>query len=47
MQNGIHRRWGFKSKKQLPLFMVWDELWEDGEVVHAWVVFSTRDYIGV
>ncbi len=39
-------RWGFKSKKQLPLFMVWEEIWEGGRVVHAKVLFTTWDWIG-
>lgn len=40
-------RWGFKSKTQLPLFMVWREYFDDhGEVVHASVLFTTRDWIG-
>ena len=37
----IVRRYGFKSRNQLPLFMIWDEDWENGEVVYAGVVFST------
>ena len=37
------RRWGFKSRNQLPLFMVWEEYWHGGEVAHATVLFSTRD----
>ena len=40
-------RWGFKSRKQLYLFMVWREYWEAGEVVHAVVLFSSRDWIGI
>lgn len=39
------RRWAFKSKKQLPLFMVWDEYWHDGEVEYASVVFNTANWI--
>lgn len=38
-------RWGFKGKKQLPLFMVWREHWHGGEVIHADVLFNTRDWI--
>jgi hypothetical protein len=47
--DGIMRkvRWGFKSKKQLSLFMIWEELWEDGEVFHANVLFNSRDWIGL
>jgi len=41
------RRFGFKSKTQLPLFMVWDEFWENGEIVHATVRFNSRDWIGL
>lgn len=44
--NGVHRRWGFKSKTQLPLFMIWDEYWENGEVLNAMMVFNSRDWIG-
>ncbi len=39
-------RWGLKSKNQIPLFMVWREFWEDGEVVHANVLFNSYDWIG-
>lgn len=39
-------RWGFRSKKQLPLFMIWREEWYHGEVVYAWVLFDSRDWIG-
>ncbi len=35
-------RFGFKSKSQLPLFMIWREWWEDGEVVFAEVIFLLR-----
>lgn len=38
-------RWGFKGRKQLALFMVWKEIWENGEVVHAYVLFSSRDWV--
>lgn len=38
-------RWGFRSKNQLPLFMVWrEELVED--VGFASVLFNSRDWIG-
>jgi len=47
MKRDIRRRWGFKSKKQLPLFMIWDEEWHEGEVVFAWVIFNSRDWIGL
>ncbi|MGG0667727.1 hypothetical protein ABE073_04275 [Lederbergia citrisecunda] len=33
-------RIGFKNKNQLPLFMIWKEHIEDGEVVHAEVIFK-------
>lgn len=39
-------RWGFKSKKQLPLFMVWREFYDaSGDVEHASVLFNSRDWI--
>lgn len=38
------RRWGFKSKKQLPLFMVWDEHWAGGEVVGGHVIVNSMDW---
>jgi hypothetical protein len=41
-----HRRFGFKGKHQLPLFMIWDEYWEDGKVVFARVVFNSMNWIG-
>lgn len=34
---------GFKSKKQLPLIMIWKEWWWDGEVFDAQVIYSTRN----
>lgn len=37
------RRFGFKSRKQLPLFMIWEEECSFGEVVYARVLFSTSD----
>lgn len=40
-------RWGFKGRNQLPLFMVWREVWDGGEVVHADVLFNTQDWIRV
>lgn len=39
-------RWGFKSKDQLPLFMIWEEEIENGEVVFARVIFNSANYIG-
>jgi hypothetical protein len=36
-------RWGFKSKTQLPLFMIWREYRYWGRVEFATVIFSTRD----
>lgn len=39
-------RWGFKSKKQLAIFMVWREHIHKGEVEYANVLFTTRDWIG-
>lgn len=35
--------YGFKSKTQLYLFMVWREDYQEGELLGASVVFSTRD----
>ncbi len=40
-------RWGFKSKNQLPLFMVWEEFSDSGVVIHANVLFSTLNWIGL
>lgn len=40
-------RFGFKGKNQLPLFMVWKEWWEDGDVVYAKVLFNSMRWIGV
>lgn len=39
-------RFGFRGKNQLPLFMIWREYWENGEVVYAIVVFNSRNWIG-
>ncbi len=39
-------RFGFKGRDQLPLFMVWREYIEDGEVFFAKVLFNSRDWIG-
>lgn len=38
---GTKIRFGFKSKNQLPFFMIWEETWENGEVVMGHVIFST------
>lgn len=38
---------GFKSKNQLPLFMVWREFWEAGEVVYGDVLFNSQDWFGL
>ena len=46
MATKIVHRWGFKNKNQLPLFMIWDEYWENGEVVYAIVRFNSIDWIG-
>lgn len=40
-------RFGFKGKNQLPLFMVWREFWQNGEVVHGAVLFNSMDWIGI
>ena len=37
-------RWGIKGKKQLPLFMVWEEFLYRGNVIHANVLFNTMDW---
>lgn len=42
----VVRRWGFKGKNQLWLFMIWDEYWDDGDVTYACIVFSSKDWIG-
>ena len=34
-------RFGFKGKDQLPLFMIWREWLDMGEVIHADVLFTT------
>lgn len=45
-------RFGFKSKKQLPLFMIWEEYWivaANGrhlEVEWARVIFNSQKWIG-
>lgn len=33
-------RFGFRSKDQMPLFMIWREYWEDNEIVFTEVLFS-------
>lgn len=33
-----------KNHGQLPLFMIWTEDWQDGEVMYGYVLFSTSDY---
>lgn len=43
----VKTRSGFRSKRQLPFFMIWKEEWEDGEVINAWVIFNSRDWIGI
>lgn len=40
-------RFGFKSKNQLPLFMVWREYWHGTEIVFAEVLFNSTKYIGI
>lgn len=39
-------RWDFWGDNQLPLFMVWREYWEEGKVIHAYVLFNSMDWIG-
>jgi hypothetical protein len=46
-KNGNIIRWGFKSKNQLSLFMIWEEEWSNNEVIFAWVLFNSRDVIGI
>lgn len=46
MVDGIQWRIGFKSKNQGPWFMIWKELWHNNNIVHAWVIVNSRDYIG-
>lgn len=41
------KRCGFKSKNQLPLFMRWVEVWDDGDVLYAYVTFNSLDWIGI
>ena len=38
-----HIRFGFKSKSQLPLFMVWREYRRGKRVVYAEVLFQIRE----
>lgn len=33
-------KFGFKSKTQMPLFMVWKEYLENNEVIHAEIKFK-------
>lgn len=39
-------KFGFKGRKQKPLFMVWREFYENGEVCFGTVIFNSRDWIG-
>lgn len=41
------KRCGFRSKTQLPLFMIWEEIWQGNEIVHAKVLFNSIAWIGV
>lgn len=47
MVDGDQIRLGLKSRNQVPLFMIWRERWIDGEIVHAWVVFNSRTWLGI
>lgn len=38
-------RWGFRSRNQSPLFMVWREYLQDDEVMFAIVLFNSRNWI--
>lgn len=40
-------KYGFKSKNQLPLFMIWREYRERNKVVFAEVLFNSKDWIGI
>lgn len=41
-------RFGFRSRAQLPLFMVWREYRDDnGNVNHATVIFNSMNWIGI
>lgn len=40
------RRIGFKSKKQKSLFLIWDEVWEDGDIVYAYIIWDSYRVIG-
>jgi len=39
--NGSRYGIGFKSKKQLPLVMIWKEFLSEGEVCDACVIYSS------
>lgn len=43
----VVRHWGFKGPKQLPLFMIWEEYWDNGEVSYARVLFNSKYWIGI
>jgi len=38
-------RFGFKSKRQLPLFMVWKEYYTNGKITGGSVLFSTLNFL--
>lgn len=40
-------RWGFRSKKQLPLLMIWREVWDGEELLYAYVIFNSMSWFGV
>jgi len=40
-------RFGFKGKRQHPLFMIWREYIENGQVVYARVLFNSMGWIGI
>ena len=46
-KNGNVVKWSFMSKNQLPFFMVYEEEWNNGEVTYAWVLFNSKNWIGV
>lgn len=43
----LKRRWGLKSRNQTSLLLIWYEVWEGGEVVHAHVTFDSRLWVGL
>jgi hypothetical protein len=46
-QHCFRLRFGFKSRNQLQLFMVWREEWFCGEVIYARVLFNSMRWISI